>query len=635
MAPSKLRKVMGTVKDQTSIGIAKVVSTRAPDLDVAIVKATSHEEFPTDEKYVREILHLTSFSRGYVNACVAGLSKRLAKTHNWVVALKAVWLIHRLLRDGDPSFEHEVLYATRRGVRLLNLSDFRDDSHSNAWDYSVFVRTYAFYLDECLDCALSDKKQFDGRSSKVDTTGYNGYEHNNGDYGSNGYNSYRSGHNDYEAPRQDETQLENGPRVAIRDMKSEMVFDKTHCWQRLLERFFACRPTGMAKSNRLVQVALYLIVKESFQLYADICEGLAILLDRFFDMEYEFCVKVFDTYSRAAKQVDELASFYNLCKNMGVCRTSEYPEVQKVSEKLLETLEDFLREKSSSRTQRPKSPEPQPNKPQSPSIKSKEPEEDLNHMKALPAPGDDLENEPEGPQISNLKPEGDLINLDQATFTSEEQENKFALALFSSSAESITTNKWEALPSVDKESESRGRASAWDKQLGETGKAGWELALLESASNLSKQRSSMPGGFDHLVLEGLYDQAAAQQQYMSQLSAPGSASSVAVLNRHTSSVLALPAPFAQSGEDPFAASLNVAPPSYVQMSDMVKKQQLLVQEQQVWLQYEKDGMQGQHGIMKLYSNPYGKAAQNSYGITPYGMPHYGMGGYMQSYPTTY
>lgn len=157
MAPSKLRKVMGTVKDQTSIGIAKVVSTRAPDLDVAIVKATSHEEFPTDEKYVREILLLTSYSRGYVNACVAGLSKRLAKTHNWVVAVKAVWLIHRLLRDGDPSFEHEVLYATRRGARLLNLSDFRDDSHSNAWDYSAFVRTYAFYLDECLDCALSDK----------------------------------------------------------------------------------------------------------------------------------------------------------------------------------------------------------------------------------------------------------------------------------------------------------------------------------------------------------------------------------------------------------------------------------------------------------------------------------------------
>lgn len=148
MAPSKLRKALGAVKDQTSISIAKVASNNAPDLDVAIVKATSHDEVPIDEKYVYEILHLTSYSRGYVSACVHSLSKRINKTHNWIVAMKALMLIHRLFQDGDPSFEREVLQGMRRGARLLNLSDFRDDSHSNAWDYSAFVRTYALYLDE-------------------------------------------------------------------------------------------------------------------------------------------------------------------------------------------------------------------------------------------------------------------------------------------------------------------------------------------------------------------------------------------------------------------------------------------------------------------------------------------------------
>uniref|UniRef100_A0A0C9SAX4 TSA: Wollemia nobilis Ref_Wollemi_Transcript_1525_3050 transcribed RNA sequence n=1 Tax=Wollemia nobilis TaxID=56998 RepID=A0A0C9SAX4_9CONI len=635
MAPSKLRKVVGTVKDQTSIGIAKVAGTRAPDLDVAIVKATSHDEIPTDEKYVREILHLTSYSRGYVNACVASLSKRLGKTHNWIVALKAVGLIHRLLRDGDPSFEHEVLHATRRGARLLNLSDFRDDSHSNAWDYSAFVRTYALYLDERLDCALADRKQLDGRPRiRERRTGYNGYEYSDGDHGSNGYNSYGSGYNNYEVRRQEDSQHENVQPRTIRDMKSEMVFDKIHRWQRVLERFLACRPTGFAKCNRLVNVALYTIVNESFQLYGDICEGLVVLLDRFFDMEYDDCTKAFDTYSRAAKQIDELVSFYNLCKTMGICRTSEYPDVQKVSEKLLETLEDFLRERSSSRNQRPKSPEPEPEKPQSPQVESKESTEDLNHIKALPAPGDDAEKEPEGQQISNKKYEGDLLNLDQDPISSEEQENKFALALFTGSSEFDAAKKWEAFP-TDNGSESRGRASAWETPLAETGRAGWELALVESASNLAKQRNSMAGRFDHLVLEGLYDQAAAQQQHMSQLNAPGSASSVVMPGQHKSSMLALPAPIAQTGDDPFAASLNVPPPSYVQMSDMAKKQQLLVQEQQLWLQYQKDGMQGQHGIMNLCTNSYGMAPLNSYGMPSYGMPRYGMGGYVQSYPATY
>lgn len=645
MAPSKLRKAMGTVKDQTSIGLAKVVSTRAPDLDVAIVKATSHDEVPTDEKYVQEILHLTSYSRGYVNACVAGLSKRLGKTHNWVVALKAVGLIHRLLRDGDPSFEHEVLYATRHGARLLNLSDFRDDSHSNAWDYSAFVRTYASYLDECLDCSVAEKKQINGRLNNSNRRmGYNAYEFGSGDYGSNGYNNHRSGYSDYEVREQEETQVDNGQPMAIRDMKTEMIFDKLYLWLRLLEHFIACRPTGPAKSNRLVQTALYPIVRESFQLYGHICDGLAVILDRFFDMEYQDSAKAFEMYLRAAKKVGELASFYNLCKNMGVCRTAEYPEVQMISEQLLRTLEEYLSERSSSRNEKPKSPEPEPEKLQSPGPISEEPAEDLNNRKALPAPGHDANNEPEERHKLTKQPEGDLLNVNNATISSQELENKFALALFSGSSQSDATKEWEAFPPSDKGS---GTASAWETPLTEKGKAGWELALVESVSNLRKQGGSMAGGFDSLLVEGLYDQAVAHQQHMSQLMAPGSASSVALPGRQSSSFLSLPAPttytrddpFAAScnvvptGEDPFAASLNVPPPSYVQMSDMSKKQNLLVQEQQFWQQYQKDGMQGQHGIMKLYSNSYGMPAQNSFGMPPYGMPH--MEGYMPTYRAYY
>ncbi|KAM1393902.1 hypothetical protein ACFX2F_030007 [Malus domestica] len=49
--------------------------------------------------------------------------------------------------------------------------------------------------------------------------------------------------------------------------------------QRLLDRFLATRPTGLAKNSRLVLVAVYLLVRESFQLYADICEVLAVLLE--------------------------------------------------------------------------------------------------------------------------------------------------------------------------------------------------------------------------------------------------------------------------------------------------------------------------------------------------------------------
>jgi hypothetical protein len=387
-------------------------------------------------------------------------------------------------------------------------------------------------------------------------------------------------------------------------MKPGMILDMIPHWQRLLERFLASRPTGAAKNNRLVQIALYSIVRESFQLYKDITDGLAILLDGFFDMEYQDCVNSFETYSKAAKQIDELASFYNLCKNIGVCRTSEYPDVQKISEKLLETLEEFLRGRSSSRDNRPKSPEPRPERPESPGPKADEPVEDMNSIKALPAPGDDTKEEFEEPNLPKQEEKkADLINLSQAPISSEEQENKFALALFTgSSATSTVSNKWETF-STSEGPESSGTTSAWQTPLAENGKAGWELALVESASNLSKQSNTMSGGFDPLLLDGLYDQAATSQQYNAYLQS-GSTSSVVLPSRQAASFLALPAPPTQEGGapvavpvggDPFAASLAVPPPSYVQMAELAKKQQLLMQEQQLWQQYQNNIMQRRFG----------------------------------------
>ncbi|EEE58790.1 hypothetical protein OsJ_10325 [Oryza sativa Japonica Group] len=165
MSSSTIRKALGAVKDQTSIGLAKVTSNIAPELDVLIVKATSHDDEPAEERHIREILHLTSGSRAHVAAAVAGCSRRLSRTRDYVVALKSLMLVHRLLADGDPSFHRELLHATRRGTRLLNLSDFRDEAHSGSWDHSAFVRTYALYLDQRLEFFLHERKQGSGSNA--------------------------------------------------------------------------------------------------------------------------------------------------------------------------------------------------------------------------------------------------------------------------------------------------------------------------------------------------------------------------------------------------------------------------------------------------------------------------------------
>ncbi|XAR70979.1 hypothetical protein NMG60_11028038 [Bertholletia excelsa] len=616
MASSTIRKAIGAVKDQTSIGIAKVASNMAPELEVAIVKATSHDDDPAGEKYIQQILHLTSYSHGYISACVTAVSKRLGKTRDWTVALKCLMLIHRLLSDGHPLFQQEIMYATRRGTRLLNMSDFRDEAHSSSWDQSAFVRTYAMYLDQKLELMLYERKHRSGGGGREIMERYGSredrwrsppnraYEYDYNEFRDEpGYGMRRSrSSGDVRETSRDE-KVDATP---LREMNPERIFGKMGHMQRILDRFLACRPTGMAKHCRMVLVALYPVVKESYKLYSDVCEVLAVLVDRFFDMEYSDCVKAFDAHVSAAKQIDELIGFYNWCKDTGLARSSEFPEVPRISTKQLETLEEFVRD----RAKASKSPERKVEQP------IEEPAPAMNEIKALPPPENYTPPPPPEPE-PELEPEptkqetGDLVDLRDDAVTADDQGNRLALALFSGPA--------------DHGNGQPGVTSAWQNPAAETGKADWELALVESASHLSNQKATLPGGLDPLLLNGMYDSGLVRQHVSTAQLSGGSASSVALPAKNTTPVLALPAPdgtMETVGQDPFAASLSIPPPSYVQMSDMEKKQQLVVQEQVMWQQYASDGMRGETSLNKITGGRYYGAAgvQPMNMMMPYGMP---------------
>lgn len=590
MASSTIRKAIGAVKDQTSISIAKVAGNVAPDLEVLIVKATSHDNEPAEDRYIREIINLTSYSKGYVNACIVTISKRLSKTHDWIVALKALMLVHKLLVEGDPVLGQEIMYASRKGTRVLNMSDFRDEAHSNSWDHSGFIKTYALYLDQKLEFMAFERKL-----NGVDDR--RRYEDGSGDFRDN--QRSRSYGDLYESVGRGDRKDAKGA-TPVREMKSERILERLNQLLRVLDRFIACRPTGSAKNSRMILVALYIIVKESFKLYADICEGLGILLDRFQEMDYADCVKGFDAYVAAAKLIDELGGFYNWCKDIGLARSSEYPEVQKITDKLLGTLEGSLRE----RANRPKSPEKRMEDSSS-AIKEEE-SPNMNEIKALPPPENYTPPTPPPPE-PQPKPQihqvtNDLVNLKDDAVSAESQGNQLALALFSGPPTVKTNGSWEVFSSTGEPEVT----SAWQTPAAESGKADWELALVESASNLSKQKADMAGGLDPLLLNGMYDQGAVRQHVSNSQLSGGSASSVAMpgmMGKTTTPVLALPAPDgtiqAVGLQDPFAASLAVPPPSYVQIAEMERKQQLLAQEQQLWQQYGSSGMQGQVALAKL------------------------------------
>lgn len=364
--------------------------------------------------------------------------------------------------------------------------------------------------------------------------------------------------------------------------------------------------TGSAKNNRVVIVALYPVVKESFQIYYDITEILGILIDRFMELEVPDSVKVYDIFCRVSKQYDELDSFYGWCKTVGIARSSEYPEVERITYKKLELMDDFIRDKSALAQskinvdfQLKNEPEQEQEQEQEDDDKEAETtyQEDMNETKALPAPEESRPTEGEKKEEVKLESkdtqqEADLLNLGEDSVTCEEHADKLALALFYSGGAPV-------------DPATAGR-TAWEAFKDET--ADWETTLVQSASNLSRQTAALGGGFDTLLLDGMYQQGATAVA-MASAETTGSASSVALGSAGRPAMLALPAPpTTQAGAtppiDPFAASCAVAPPPFVQMSDLEKKQKLLVEEQLMWQQYARDGMQGQLGLTKLQPNTY-------------------------------
>ncbi|URD95222.1 Clathrin assembly protein [Musa troglodytarum] len=464
------RKAVGALKDTTTVGLANLNSD-FKDLDVAIVKATNHVECPPKERHLRKILLATSITRPRADVayCIHALARRLAKTHNWTVALKTLIVIHRTLREGDPTFREELLNFSQR-AKILQLSNFKDDSSPIAWDCSAWVRTYALFLEERLE-------------------------------------SFRILKYDVEAERLIRTsQGSEKGHSKTREVDGEDLLEQLPALQHLLYRLIGCRPEGAAISNYVVQYALALLLKESFKIYCAINDGIINLVDKFFEMPRHEAVKALEIYRRAGQQAASLSEFYEVCRGLELARNFQFPNLREPPQSFLATMEEYIREA-----------------PRVVSI-SREPLEYPERLlltykvEAVPAtvdeektPVTEPESEP-GPLPSTIEvaspatpvkingsDTGDLLGLNETNSYASAIEDTNALALAIVPADATTNS-----------------ATARDHVFDPTG---WELALVTtpSSNNATAVESKLGGGFDKLTLDSLYDEAAYRQQQQQQL----------------------------------------------------------------------------------------------------------------------
>nr|CAB3448238.1 unnamed protein product [Digitaria exilis] len=290
-----IRKYVGALKDTTTVSIAKVNSDYK-ELDIAIVKATNHVENPAKEKYIRDIFYHLSPGRPRADVayCIRALGRRLSKTRNWAVALKTLIVIHRALREVDPTFRDEFISYGRTSSHMLHMSYFKDDSSAEAWDYSAWVRNYALYLEERIE-------------------------------------SFRVLNYD----------VEKDP-LRTRDLDTVGLLDQLPALQQLLFRLLGCQPQGLSSYNVIIKHALSMVAQESVRIQTAINDAILNLVDKFFEMKRDDAIRALDMYKRAINQTEQLSEFYEVCKSIHIGRGERFLKAEQPPASFLATMEEYV-----------------------------------------------------------------------------------------------------------------------------------------------------------------------------------------------------------------------------------------------------------------------------------------------------
>ncbi|KAH7659819.1 ENTH/VHS domain-containing protein [Dioscorea alata] len=209
-----------------------------------------------------------------------------------MVAIKTLIVIHRALREVDPSFREELINYTKSSGHMLNLSHFKDGSSLNAWDYSAWVRTYALYLEERLECFRVLKYDIETercRTSELDTIDL----------------------------------LEHLPAL-----------------QQLLFRLISCQVIAFIAFNSIS------VAGESVNIYNAINDGTLNVVDKFFEMQRHDALRSLEIYRKAGHQAELLSEFYETCKGLDLRPGQEFVKVEKPPASFISAMEEYVKDAS-------------------------------------------------------------------------------------------------------------------------------------------------------------------------------------------------------------------------------------------------------------------------------------------------
>ncbi|KAH0678300.1 hypothetical protein KY284_019385 [Solanum tuberosum] len=300
------RKVSGLLKDQNSVWISSLsrrTALRNPDIEAAVIKATSHDEFSMNMKNVDRVFRWLRLSSTNLKPLIWAISIRTEKTKSWVVAIKVLILMHGLYSTRLPCVQ-------RIGRLTFDLSNF-EDGHSRNIEMqgiNAFIRAYFMFLDQksyFLFMEMEEKRSMVKLNKNM--------------------------------------VMQNLENEEKENYSMAQDLDLLEKLQTLLDMLLEIRPLSDSTIVPLILEAMDCVVTEIFDVYSRIRLGIARVLSRINVIGKVEATLALKIMKKANIQAVELSLYFEFNRDIGVRNAEICPIVDQIPNEEIKELEEIIK----------------------------------------------------------------------------------------------------------------------------------------------------------------------------------------------------------------------------------------------------------------------------------------------------
>ncbi|XP_071703487.1 putative clathrin assembly protein At1g25240 [Rutidosis leptorrhynchoides] len=295
------KRASGALKDQKSLLKASLTyrsALRNPNIEKAVIRATSHDESRVDYQSAQRIFAWVRISDDCLYRVLWALFGRMKRTHNWAVALKGIMLLHGIFCCKVSGIQD----IGRLPYDVLNLKDM-GIKHRKFSGLNAFIHAYYAYLDaKSRFIFLHSQEQ---RKLAVLSL--------------------------------EETNDEEKQNSTIHD------FVWLQHLQGLLDTLLETQPNSSQMVSVLILEAMDCIVIELYDIYSRISNGIGNVLARITSCGENEAKMALSIMQKAKIQDDEVSGFFKFCKDIGVGNAFECPKMEEIPEEVFQELEQRIK----------------------------------------------------------------------------------------------------------------------------------------------------------------------------------------------------------------------------------------------------------------------------------------------------